>query len=323
MLEYISNFRVAAEAAWDIAPGEQVLIVADDTARPTLYGQAFREVVNSMGAEGTLVIIRERELAGQEPPAAVAAAMAAADVVIRIPEKWNMVHTNARRSATDRGIRFFHVSCGPEPLMRQSVSADDIYQIAERTEKLTRLLTEADRARVTSLGGTDITMSLRGRQALGMHPRGRPLGSSPIPGTGEATLPPVEGTAEGVVVIDISIAGREGLLPSPVKWVVEKGRIVEFQGPPTIVEWLWGLASRDEGASVLCQLAIGTSHTVPAVASGMNIDHGREGRIHMAFGRNDDFGGTTFSEVHVDGLFGGTSVELDGRLIIDNEKVVV
>ncbi|MCL5024886.1 MAG: hypothetical protein M1531_00075 [Chloroflexi bacterium] len=321
MLEYISNFRVAAEAAWDIKPGEQVLIVVDDTARPTLYGQAFREVMNAMGAEATLVIIRERELAGQEPPPSVAAAMLGADVVIRIPEKWNMVHTNARRAVTDKGIRFFHVSCGPEPLMRQPVTADDIYQIAQRTEKLTRLLTEADQARVTSLGGTDITMSLRGRRAMGMHPRGRPLGSSPIPGTGEATLPPVEGTAEGVVVVDISIAGREGLLPSPVMWIVERGRIVDFQGPPSIVEWLRDLASRDAGASVLCQLAIGTSHTVPAVASGMNIDHGREGRIHMAFGRNDDFGGTTYSVVHVDGLFGRTSVDLDGVRIIENEKV--
>ncbi len=323
MLEYISNFRVAAEAAWDIKPGEQVLIVADDTARPVLYGQAFREVMNSIGAEATLAIIQERVLAGQEPPVVVAAAMQLADVVVRIPEKWNMVHTNARRAATDKGVRFFHVSCGPESLMKQPVSREDIYRIAETTEKLTRLLTEANVARVTSIAGTDITMSLAGRKALGMHPRGRPVGSSPIPGTGEATLPPVEGTAEGVVVVDISIAGREGLLPAPVKWIVEKGRIVEFQGPPPIVEWLQGLASQDEGAGVLCQLALGTSHTVPPVPTGSNVDHGRVGRIHMAFGRNDDFGGTTFSLVHVDGLFGGTTVDLDGQRVIENEAVVV
>jgi leucyl aminopeptidase (aminopeptidase T) len=322
MLEYVPNFQVAARTAWEIQPNEQVLIIADDTARPTLYGQVFREVIKSLGAEVSLMIIPERSLAGEEPPRSAAAAMLGADVVVRIPEKWNMVHTNARRAATDRGIRFYHVSCGPEALMRQPVTDDDIGQIARRTELIGRWLTEAEAARVTSTAGTDIRMSLKGRTATYLHPRGRPLGSSPIPGTGEATLPPVEETAEGVVVIDISIAGREGLLPSPVRWIVQKGRIVRFEGPQAIVEWLNHLASRDAGASVLCQLAIGTSHTITALPTGTNIDHGREGRIHMAFGRNDDFGGQTFSIVHVDGLFGGTTVELDGKTVIENERVL-
>jgi leucyl aminopeptidase (aminopeptidase T) len=322
MLEYVANFRTAAQTAWGIRTAEQVLVIADDTARPTLYGQVFREVIADLGAEATLMIMPERALAGQEPPAAVAAAMLAADVVVRIPEKWNMVHTNARKAATDKGIRFYHVSCGPEALMRQPVTEDDIRQISARTERIARWLTEAETARVTSIAGTDVTMSLSGRTATCLHPMSRPLGSSPIPGTGEATLPPVEGTANGVVVIDLSIAGREGLLPSPVRWIVKDGRIVEFEGPAPVVAWLKDLASRDQGASVLCQLAIGTSHTIPSLPTGTNIDHGRAGRIHMAFGRNDDFGGQTFSIVHVDGLFGGTTVELDGRVVIDNERVL-
>lgn len=323
MLEYVDNFRAFAKASLELTPGEQVLIIVEDTARPLLYGQVLRDVVNALGAEASLLVIREREVAGQEPPAPAAAAMAHADAIVTIPEKWNMVHSNARKAATAAGVRFYSFASAPEELVKLPISPADYEQIAARTERVAQLLTAANTAHVTSVGGTDVTMSLAGRTALAGHCRGRPVAITGIPCPGEATLAPVEGTAEGVVVIDISIAGRAGLLNQPVRWVIEKGRVVDFVGPEADVKWLRELSTRDEGANVLCQLAIGTSHSVPPVPIGLGIDRQREGRIHVAFGRNDDFGGTTFSGVHIDGLFGGTSLTLDGQPVIANERILV
>jgi len=279
--------------------------------------------VNSLGAEASLLIIGERDVAGAEPPPPAAAAMLRADVVVAIPEKWNMVHTDARAAATAAGVRFLNFSVTPEEMMRQPISIADYELIARKTERLAQLLTEANEARVTSLAGTDITMSLKGRRAMGAHPMSEPWTGMGIPGIGEATLAPVEGTAEGVAVIDIALAGRNRLLREPVHMLVRGGRIADLKGPKEEVEWLRELASRDEGANVICQLAIGTSHMVPAEPIGGAIDRQREGRIHIAFGRNDDFGGTNFSRVHVDCLFGGTSVFLDGKPVIENERILL
>ncbi len=323
MLEYLENFRTFATASLEIEPGQQVLVIVEDTARPLLYGTILRDVVNSLGAEATLAVIKEREVAGAEPPPAVAAAMSHANLVVAIPEKWNMVHTNARKAATGAGVRFCNFMNAPEEWVKLPVTAADYDLMVARADRLTQLLSDASEAHVTSSAGTDIKMSLRGRSGLSAHPRGRPVAVTGIPGSGEATIAPVEGSAEGVVVVNLSIAGREGLLTEPVQWIVEKGRIVDFRGPRGDVEWLRGLSSRDAGAAVLCQLAIGVAHTIPPVANGTSIDRQREGRIHVAFGRNDDFGGDTFSAVHVDGLFDGTSMTLDGQTVLANERLLV
>lgn len=323
MLQYFDNFRALAVASLEIEPGEQVLIIVEDTARPTLYGGVLREVVNSLGAEASLVVIKERDVAGAEPPPLVAAAMSHADAVVAIPEKWNMVHTDARQAATAAGVRFFNFMNAPEEWVKLPVNVSDYDLMVARATRLAELLTDATEAHVTSSAGTDIKMSLAGRTGLAGHPRGRPFAVTGIPGSGEATIAPVEGTAEGVVVVNLAIAGREGLLAEPIRWVVEKGRIVNFLGPKRDVSWLRELASRDEGAGVLCQLAVGVAHTFPPVVIGTNIDRQREGRIHVAFGRNDDFGGNTFSRVHVDGLFDGTSMSLDGQLVLENERLLI
>jgi leucyl aminopeptidase (aminopeptidase T) len=323
MLEYLENFRTLATASLGIVAGEQVLVIADDAARPRLYGRVLTDVINAMGAEATLTLIRERDVAGAEPPPPVAAAMLGAHAVVSIPEKWNVLHSNARKAATAAGVRFYNFISAPEDWVRIHVTPSDYDRIVERSERLGQALTAAQEAHVTSAAGTDLRMSLAGRTGLALHLRGRPVASTGIPGTGEATIAPVEGTAEGVAVINLSIAGREGLLQAPVRWVVKKGRVVEFLGPGREVEWLRELAARDEGASVLCQLAIGTCHTIPPMPIGTGIDRQREGRIHVAFGRNDDFGGNTFSKVHIDGLFDGTGLTLDGRAIIQNERILI
>ncbi len=323
MLEYVHNFRVIAEHCIGVKAGEQILILADETARATLFGQVLRDVINSMGAEATLMIIKEREHSASEPCRAASAAMLNSDAVVHVSEKLSIGHTNARMNATAAGIRYSAIGIAPEEYFKKPVQVEDYDKIEKRTEKLAKMLTDASVARVTSLGGTDITMSLKGRTAKAVHPKSKIMGAHPIPGHGEATLAPVEGTAEGVVVVDLRIDGlAAGLLRQPVRWIVKKGRIIDFVGPADYVEWLRQTTSTDEGANVICQLAIGTSHLIPKVPTGNHFDAGKVGRVHMAFGRNNDFGGTNFSLVHVDGLFGGTTVELDGRRVVENEELL-
>jgi len=76
-----------------------------------LYGGVLRDVVNSVGEKASLAVIKERDVAGAEPPPSVAAAMSHTQAVVAIPEKWNMVHTNALIAATAAGARFYNSLC--------------------------------------------------------------------------------------------------------------------------------------------------------------------------------------------------------------------
>lgn len=64
----------------NVKPGENVLIVTDD--EKYAIGQALYQAAKLLKAEAMLMTMTAREVSGQEPPAVVAAAMKAADVVI-------------------------------------------------------------------------------------------------------------------------------------------------------------------------------------------------------------------------------------------------
>lgn len=63
-----------------VKTGEEVLIITDDSRKE--IGEAIYEAAGNLGCEKLLMVMKEREVSGQEPPKAIAAAMKAADVVI-------------------------------------------------------------------------------------------------------------------------------------------------------------------------------------------------------------------------------------------------
>lgn len=324
MLEYVANFRVVAEHCMRVKPGQQILILADETARPVLLGGVLRDVVNSLGAEGMLMILKLRQSGGQEPPRAVAAAMLASDQVVHFREQHGMIHTNAGVAVTRAGIRWQNMTIAPEEYYKKPVHVKDFDQISARTEKLAQMLTDASVARITSTAGTDLTMSLKDRAAIANNPMNLLHAATAIPPGGEATLAPVEWTTEGTLVVDLHVTGLWRLLREPLRCTVKKGRIVDVAGTGEEAEWMRRLMSQDAGANVIGQLAIGTSHVLPKVPTGNNFDRGREGRVHIGIGRNDFFqGGGNFSVVHADALFGGTTIDLDGKRVVDNEHIII
>ena len=85
-----------------VKTGEEVLIITDDSRKE--IGEAIYEAAGNLGCEKLLMAMKEREVSGQEPPKAIAAAMKAADVVI-VPTAQSLTHTNARIEAAKAGAR--------------------------------------------------------------------------------------------------------------------------------------------------------------------------------------------------------------------------
>jgi 2,5-dihydroxypyridine 5,6-dioxygenase len=314
MLRSINGARSMLEACTQIRPEDSVLIVADDAAGPVWLAQVVRSAVEAMGAEAVCMIMNPRELEKREPPPTVAAAMKTADVTFHVTDKRAIVHTTARTEATEAGHKFYLLHQFDVEILKRGISANDIHLIKERTEGLAKRLAETSIARITTPSGTNMTMSLKGRTPLALHPSNPVIGT--LPYYGEAAIAPVEGTAEGTVVVDLSILGWDYLLKEPLKYKVKAGRVVDISGDPEEVAKISKIYSTDANANNVAELGIGTSHMIPGEVRGRRIDAARVGTAHFGIGRNNDFGGSTWSAIHLDSLMSKATIELDGTCVI-------
>jgi leucyl aminopeptidase (aminopeptidase T) len=320
MLEYLRGAKLLVETCARIKPDENVLVVADDEAFPIRIGTLLVDLINSIGAVGVLMIMKARPGAATEPPPGVAAAMKSVDAVMYMTNRHGMAHTNAREEATAAGVRIYQMIAVPEDYLLRDITSADVELIKDRTLQLARKLTSARRAHITSPAGSDITMSLEGREALAIHPSSEILGG--LPDFAEAAIAPVEGTAEGQLVIDVGILGWDYLLKEPLRCEIKAGRVVDVTGHEEDANRFRKIISTDENASNIAELGMGTSHTVPRRYGASRRDAAISGTIHIAVGRNNDMGGRTWSAVHHDGLLDCPTVELDGAVVVKNGALV-
>jgi leucyl aminopeptidase (aminopeptidase T) len=144
-----------------------------------------------------------------------------------------------------------------------------------------------------------------------------------LPNYAEAAISPLEGTAEGEIVVDMAFIDWSCLLREPMHLTVEGGRVVDVKGYKPEVEKLKAVLDKYENASNIAELGIGTSHTTPLPIYGTRRDAARIGTVHFALGRNNDIGGNTWSEIHWDALMSQATVELDGKAVLKNGEMMI
>ena len=293
--------------------GETVLIVTD-TDRPRIITQAIAYSAISAGGEVVVVTMEPQQIGGQEPPAAVAAAMAAVQVVIN-QSPYSLPHTAAVREAIKHGVRIANLRNVTEEMMVEGGITADYHQVKKVTENLARLLTEADVIRMTTPEGTDFTMRTMGRKAIAQSGFvTRPGELSGLP-DGEATLAPLEGVTEGVVVSPY-IADQIGQITEPFRMEITKGRITGITGGKQAMELKGILEKRDEaGYNAASQFALGTNPACLVIPNTREVAK-KLGTAHIAIGDNISLGGQSKSTFHIDFVFLNPSVYLDGKCIL-------
>jgi len=307
--DVMAGARRALQVCLGVKPGEVVAVVCDAPRRE--LGEAFRLAAREMGAEPVLVLMEVRNRDGEEPPPAVGAAMAHAHVVV-MPTTFSLSHTSARREACARGARVASMPGITADMMARVLPAD-YHLVARRATVLADLLTRAGRARIVSAGGTDVTMSLAGRVGhadTGLYLTPGSFGNLPA---GEAYIAPVEGTAEGVVVIDGSLLDER--VDQPVRIWLEGGRAVRIEGGRVAAELRRLLEEVGEGAANLAELGIGTND-LATVSGNVLEDEKVLGTVHVAFGDNASMGGHVQVPLHVDGIIMTPTLFLDGEVIL-------
>jgi leucyl aminopeptidase (aminopeptidase T) len=186
--------------------------------------------------------------------------------------------------------------------------AADYAEVAARTEAMAARLARAERVRIVTPAGTDLRLELGGRpihQDTGLLMAPGAFGNLPA---GEAYVAPPEHSAEGTVVVDVSLGDIP--LDRPVTLTFRNGRAVSAEGGEAAQALERRLGS-DSRAWTLGELGLGTNPAV-SIRGRAPIDEKAAGTVHIALGGNAHFGGTNPVATHYDCVISRPEVYLDG-----------
>ena len=308
---------VAVRDCMGVRPNEKILIVTDEPLRN--IGYTLWQVAKDLGNEVMLIEMLPRKTNGEEPPYEVAELMKTVDVAL-CPTSKSLTHTDARRSASAKGVRIATLPNVTEDIMIRCMNAD-YHRIAERTFTLCEMLEKTEVIRVKAPRGTDIILPKQGMHAHASSGLFREKGQWGNLPTGEAYLAPVEGKSNGIVVVDGSMA-MVGMVKEPMRIVVKDGYATDITGGVEAKALIDLLEPHGRDARNVAEFGIGTNDK--AKLSGLILEDEKVmGTIHIAFGDNKSMGGNVRVASHLDGLIKEPTVWFDDMMIMNEGKFVV
>jgi len=161
------------------------------------------------------------------PPGGPLEAMKAADLVIDLSTV-DWLYTNVHNEVLRAGTRTLMVG-EPEDVLRRLLPHPDV---KARCLAGVEVLSKGRKIRITTKAGTDLTFDKTGRKGMAQY------GASDVPGrwdhwpSGQVACAPVEGTAEGRLVINVGdiILRLQRYVSEKVVCTFENGRIVKIEG---------------------------------------------------------------------------------------------
>jgi leucyl aminopeptidase (aminopeptidase T) len=191
---------------------------------------------------------------------------------------------------------------------------------------------DAQTCRVTSRYGTDLTYDVTGRIKIPtLQPPGydhyKYMHFGNIVGvlypTGELNVAPVEYSANGKLVIDLTMHSL-GRLRDPIELTIEAGRVVSIDGGAEAHALRTYLAEYGDENAYLCPAEASVGVNRKALIRGVQReDKNIFGAMHFGLGTNIDVGGTIHSSIHMDGVILQPTLYVDGEMRIKDGEFLV
>ncbi len=315
-LAYVA--KTVVHTCLGVREGEQLLIVSDDESDPVLVSALHAAAVLS-GADVTVITQAVRGLPGAPANAVVSAAIAGADCVISpttyalsfTPAFGEAITSKRCRGIVMTGMRSEHFTAGAA-----FADYDEVYEI---TKSLVEIFDAGSTMHVTSAAGSDLTASIEGiRGHIGASFAREPGQVSSFP-SGEAWLAPVVGSGNGVLVADGS-AHMVGKLTEPITVEFVDGLATSIRSSDQAAVIDEATASATDGRN-LGELSVGTNRSA-RFTGNITEDKKRMGTMHFALG-SSVLGGPVLGGIHLDMLIVHPTLEVDGRVVVDEGKIVV
>jgi aminopeptidase len=302
-------------AAGRLRPGEQVLVLVDEPLAE--QGSELAAAVRDAGGDPTLALwAGERPFS--EPPPSAAAAAARADLCLFIAQEPRRDEAGARLLLNDilrehGGREIYSGLVDAELLQRELSKATP--DLAEPAARLLARLQGSKELRIRGRAGTDLALRVDGRTWETDATPIEPGGFNNYP-NGEVYIAPLEDSAEGVLVVDLTVPYTvDGLVDEPVVLRFAGGSVESIEGGRA-AEMLRELVD-EAGPSgrVIAELGLGFNPTISPWGHVL-FDEKAARTAHVAIGNNTgQYGGTNVSTIHVDCVFSEPEIEADGQLV--------
>lgn len=334
--------RTALRDSLQIRSGEDLAILWDETMSAE-FVQACRIAAAEIGAKTTFVVyepIAYRPLkeycffagaslkpGGPQVPPIVAGAMEGASAILLLVSDMEMMFSPLVPRLLGEGRRMLLVPYFDSPTVRRLLptSAEEIDEQRRIVEKCGGYFEEGRTARVQSKEGTDLRLRL-GQWEVRRRRGVADAGEFTILPAGQVTRVPDDGSAEGVIVIDRTVAANDYKeLHEPIALHVERGNVVRIEGGMEAKLLREFLASLDDPRAYhVTELAIGTNPK--CMFSGIGApseDTHKWGTVSFALGCDTHIGGGVPGPVHVDMTMRFPSLDINDRAIVRDGRLVV
>lgn len=319
--EYILGAKKLIENVGNVKPDEKVLIISDFEMKEV--AEIVTSVVDEIGAEYVLCYMKQREWDCQEPPEMIGEAMSKSDVIM-IPVSVSIAWTNAVKNALSNGSRVMLMTgFDKEIFLSPALMETDFRERAKICAELANHYDQAETIRLFTSKGTDLILSKKDRNMNKVGPipvRGECRAAPDI----EINVAPIEGTANGILVVDGSIPYLGiGVLDHPVTCKVENGKIVEILGDKNADILKSNLLSFcDDNVFNIAEFGIGLNPNA-SLRGNMLEDEGVFGTVHIGIGSSYFFGGKVKAPIHYDLIIKDVNIEVDGKLIQSGRDIFI
>lgn len=284
--------------------GERLLILTDDKLEA--LAEDFYSHTRQLGVEAFLIKMAPRTVHGEEPPQVIAQALKSVDLALLITDK-SLSHTKARKVASKKyGVRIASLPGLTRDMLKRSILID-YNDLKSKVARLTTLLSQGKSVQLTTDRGTDLSFSIKGRCGFrddGLYVKRGAFGNLPA---GEASIAPLEGTANGRLIVDASVAPL-GRLTRPMEIVIKDGYAQKISSK----KFRDILNGSGKDAFNIAEFGIGLNPKAKVTGNVLE-DEKAVGTAHIAFGDNESFGGRVSVPCHLDAVFFNPEVTIDGK----------
>jgi 2,5-dihydroxypyridine 5,6-dioxygenase len=309
-------------------PGEHVVIVSDGTLSSRIL-EAFATAAYADGAKVCRVTYRPNiyipmkcfsTFAGisqnpslGEPPAPVSGALREADVIVLLSSDMAIFFSQAYREALAGGKRIIRSPYITEQnlLILFPESEEEVTELDALTLAIGGVFESGKAVRFTSHRGTDFECAFGqyevrcngGRIRKASKGEGERFSAEFIP-AGAVTRVPDDGSAEGMVIVDGTIAAPNlRQLSEPIKLEIERGYVRAISGGWEANELKRFIEELGGGEMYhVTELGVGTNKRCNqrgGVAAPAEDTH-TAGSVNIALGCDVHIGGSTYAPAHVD-----------------------
>jgi hypothetical protein len=315
---------------------EDVLIIGDegyeDRRIAPLMSTGYYSAARDLGLNANL-IIQKPKFRGDSADEAVITALdelkEGSVIILTLSNKLGSIRDlgkSYRKFVKSRSHRFISTpSLGRLANDKFSILVDSInidYELLrEQSSRLKPIFDDGKELHVTSPGGTDLYMNIKGKDSLmnaGDYTTPSTGGNIPA---GEIYMPPAgKKYLNGKIVVDTSLSYRGGsmIVKNPVTMTIEEGKVVDIKGGKeaeilnATLKWAEEKAKHPWGIRRIAEFGLGLNPNAKVVGATI-IDEKVLGTAHFAIGSNYWFGGSIYAIIHLDQIFKNPTVYVDGE----------